>query len=514
MPAERLRELGISKVMTITSTYDHRVIQGAESGEFLRTLDGLLQGDAGILRGDLRQPGPQRAGGRRSGPRYVRAAGPGRPRRPSRRPPTGLAQVAAAMALVKAYPHPRPPRRPARSAGQRPARRSGARSRPRSASRPRSWRPFPPTVLRVAVPGGTLAEALPHLQATYCGTIAYEVEHISSHEERVWLRRDDRDPGAFRTPLSAGGAGALLDAADRGRGLRAVPPQGLPGQKRFSIEGVDMLVPMLDHTIERPAESGARDVVIGMAHRGRLNVLAHTVGRPYADHLRRVRGRPAASDGAPGRRHRRREVPPSAPRAPTTPAAGRRSRSPCSPNPSHLEFVAPVVDGRARAEQTQRRGREAHARPDARAAGRDPRRRRLRRPGRGRRDAQPRLRSTGYRTGGTLHLIANNQVGFTTDMNDARSTRYASDLAKGFDIPIIHVNADDAEACLARRPAGDGVPGTVPRGRPDRPGRLPPARPQRGRRAELYPAADVRADQGAADGARAVRRRRWWARAS
>jgi len=221
------------------------------------------------------------------------------------------------------------------------------------------------------------------------------------------------------------------------------------GQKRFSIEGVDMLVPMLDLTIERAAESGARDVVIGMAHRGRLNVLAHTIGRPYETIFaefeggRHVEAGQLTPEGGTGdvKYHHGAE------------GAYRTGKNTAitvtlSPNPSHLEFVAPVVDGRARAKQTQRRGRDAHHDPtaalpvtihgDAAFAG------------------QGVVAETlnlgalkGYRTGGTLHIITNNQVGFTTDMEDARSTRYASDLAKGFDIPIIHVNGDDAEACLS-----------------------------------------------------------------
>ncbi len=221
------------------------------------------------------------------------------------------------------------------------------------------------------------------------------------------------------------------------------------GQKRFSIEGVDMLVPMLDMLIELASQQGAREVVIGMAHRGRLNVLAHTVGRPYESIFaefeggRHAEGGPVTEEDGTGdvKYHHGAE-------------GAYRTRADkvvtvtLSPNPSHLEFVGPVVDGRARAEQTTRKGREPHQDPstavpviihgDAAFIG------------------QGVVSETlnlgalkGYRTGGTIHIITNNQVGFTTDMIDSRSTRHASDLAKGFDIPIIHVNADDAEACLA-----------------------------------------------------------------
>jgi multifunctional 2-oxoglutarate metabolism enzyme len=190
-------------------------------------------------------------------------------------------------------------------------------------------------------------------------------------------------------------------------------------------------------------------VVLGMAHRGRLNVLAHTVGRPYETIFaefeggRHVEGGTLTPEGGTGdvKYHHGAE-------GAFLTASGKAITVTLSPNPSHLEFVGAVVDGRARAEQTQRRGRDAHHDPtvalpvvihgDAAFAG------------------QGVVAETfnlsaleGYRTGGTLHLITNNQVGFTTDSRDARSTRYASDLAKGFDVPIIHVNADDPEACLS-----------------------------------------------------------------
>jgi 2-oxoglutarate dehydrogenase E1 component len=307
---------------------------------------------------------------------------------------------------------------------------------------------IPSKVLRIAVPGRTLAESLPHLQATYCGTMAYEIEHIATHEERVWLR-EKIESGAYRQPLPADERRALLRRLTEVEALEKFLHKAYLGHKRFSIEGVDMLVPMLDLTIERAAGSGARDVVIGMAHRGRLNVLAHTIGRPYETIFaefeggRQVEGGQLTPEGGTGdvKYHHGAE-------GAYVTAKGTAITVSLSPNPSHLEFVSPVVDGRARAKQTQRRGRDAHHDPnaalpvaihgDAAFAG------------------QGVVAETlnlgslkGYRTGGTLHIITNNQVGFTTDMEDARSTRYASDLAKGFDIPIIHVNADDPEASLA-----------------------------------------------------------------
>jgi 2-oxoglutarate dehydrogenase E1 component len=443
VPEERLREFGISKVMTVTSTYDHRVIQGAESGSFLATVEALLQGDQGFY--DLIEESLQLSAISyqvvKSAPVAKReeAAGPVAPEM--------LYHVAAAMALVKAFRMHGHLAAELDPLGTPPIGDPALDPGPLGLT-PEVMAAIPSKVLRIAVPGRTLAESLPYLQATYCGTMAYEIEHISTHEERVWLR-EKIESGAYRQPLPAEERRALLRRLTQVEALEKFLHKAYLGQKRFSIEGVDMLVPMLDLTIERAAESGARDVVIGMAHRGRLNVLAHTVGRPYETIFaefeggRQVEGGQLTPEGGTGdvKYHHGAE-------GAYMTSAGKAITVSLAPNPSHLEFVSPVVDGRARAKQTQRRGREAHHDPtaalpvtihgDAAFAG------------------QGVVAETlnlgalkGYRTGGTLHVITNNQVGFTTDMEDARSTRYASDLAKGFDIPIIHVNADDPEACLS-----------------------------------------------------------------
>ena len=444
VPEERLRDFGISKVMTVTSTYDHRIIQGAESGAFLATVDGLLQGDQGFFELIAESLGLAEAGYQ-----LVRPTPAAQPGQEAAGPvaPQMLYHVAAAMALVKAFrmhghlaAHLDP-------LGTPPIGDPALNPGPLGLT-PEVMAAIPSKVLRIAVPGRTLAESLPYLQATYCGTMAFEIEHISTHEERVWLR-EKIESGAYRKPMSPEEQRRLLQRLTDVDTLERFLHKAYLGHKRFSIEGVDMLVPMLDLTIERAAESGARDVVIGMAHRGRLNVLAHTVGRPYETIFaefeggRHVEAGQLTPEGGTGdvKYHHGAE------------GAYRTGKNKAitvtlSPNPSHLEFVAPVVDGRARAKQTQRRGQEAHHDPtaalpvaihgDAAFAG------------------QGVVAETlnlgalkGYRTGGTLHIITNNQVGFTTDMDDARSTRYASDLAKGFDIPIIHVNGNDPEACLS-----------------------------------------------------------------
>src|SRR6478735_1692261 len=443
VPEERLRDFGVSKVMSVTSTYDHRVIQGAESGAFLATMDRLLQGDQGFYDLIGESLGLGEAGYQISRP--VPTAQPGQ-EAAGPVAPEMLYHVAAAMALVKAF------RMHGHLAAHLDPLGTAPIGDPALDPGPLGLNPdvmaaIPSKVLRIAVPGRTLGESLPYLQATYCGTMAYEIEHISTHEERVWLR-EKIETGTYRKPLPVDRQRWLLRRLTEVETLERFLHKAYLGQKRFSIEGVDMLVPMLDLTIERAAESGARDVVLGMAHRGRLNVLAHTVNRPYETIFaefeggRNVEAGQLTPEGGTGdvKYHHGAE------------GAYRTGKNKAititlSPNPSHLEFVGPVVDGRARAKQTQRRGQDAHHDPtaalpviihgDAAFAG------------------QGVVAETlnlgalkGYRTGGTLHIITNNQVGFTTDMEDARSTRYASDLAKGFDIPIIHVNADDPEACL------------------------------------------------------------------
>ena len=220
------------------------------------------------------------------------------------------------------------------------------------------------------------------------------------------------------------------------------------GQKRFSIEGLDSLVPMLDLVLELAAAEGTRRAVIGMAHRGRLNVLAHTVGLPVDALLAEFEaGRGAAGRARADGSREIDDVKYHLGAEGVHPTPHGEVAVTVMPNPSHLEAVSPVVEGRARAEQTDHGGPLVSQdrtvtipiliHGDAAFA------------------AQGVVAETfnlsrlaGYTNGGTLHVIANNQVGFTTAVSEARSTTWASDLAKGFDVPIIHVNADDPEACL------------------------------------------------------------------
>jgi len=447
-----IRDIAGAKTITITSTYDHRIIQGAESGMFLRYLDSLLQGEERFYEGVTESLERKGVGSQEPG---FRAAVPA-PVEPSPAPdsqlPTpavdDLRHVAGAYALVRAH----------RNFGHLAAHLDPLGSEPpgdpsldigRLGLTPEIMARIPAEVLRIYVPGQTLAEALPALRATYCGTIAYEVEHIGSHEERLWLRQVI-ESGQHRRPLSADGKKLLLSRLTAVDTLERFLHKAYLGQKRFSIEGLDMTVPMLDFTIELAAAHGTRKTVIGMAHRGRLNVLAHVVNVSYETILAEFEGggreETAESEGwnagtgdvkyhhgAEGVYHT---------------ASGKDMAVTLSPNPSHLESVNPVVEGRARANQTNRGGPAAEhdvnvALPvllhgDAAFAGQGVVA-----------ETFTLARLRGYTTGGTIHLILNNQIGFTTDPREGRSTDYSSDLAKGFDAPIVHVNADDPEACLA-----------------------------------------------------------------
>ena len=365
-------------------------------------------------------------------------------------PPTepAAAAVAAAMALVKAF----------RMHGHLAARIDPLGSEPSGdpALEPERLTPpltpelqarIPAATLRLFVEGETLADALPRLRATYCGTLAYEIEHLSDHEERVWLRHAI-ESGRYGQPLSAEERVRLLGRLSEVEGMEHYLRRAFLGQKQFSIEGLDVLVPMLDEAIELAADDGAHEVVLGMAHRGRLNVLAHVVGRPYEVILREFEGERTieavvtSDEGGSG------DVKYHLGAAGTRTTRAGEITVTLAANPSHLEAVDPVVEGRARAEQTDRSTRDGHHDPnvalpilihgDASFAGQGEVAETLNLQG-----------LAGYSTGGTLHVIANNQVGFTTDPADGRSTRYSSDLAKGFDIPIVHVNADDPEAAIA-----------------------------------------------------------------
>jgi 2-oxoglutarate dehydrogenase E1 component len=433
-----IREVAGRRLMTITSTYDHRIIQGAESGLFLQQVEALLQGDQRFYDEIAEDLGVEEQWS-------ARPAGAA----PAAAPAVGveqLAHVASAMLLVSAFRTHGYLEAQLDPLGTPPHGEPGLDPRNHGLA-PDLMRRIPAAVLQTYVGGESLEDVLPRLRETYCGTIAYEIEHIASNEERHWLRRVI-EAGEHRGPLSDDERRTLLSDLTRVDVLERFLHKNYLGHKRFGIEGLDLLVPMLRRTMDLAVEQGTHHVVMGMAHRGRLNVLAHVLGRPYGVLLAEFEGGRAVEEtltprGGTGdvKYHHGAEGTYSTPR-------GEPVAVTLMPNPSHLEAVDPVAVGYARARQTDRSGPDPVHEPccvlpilmhgDAAFA------------------AQGVVAETlnlaklaGYGVGGTLHVIQNNQVGFTTDPADARSTDFASDLAKGFDVPIVHVNADDPEACLA-----------------------------------------------------------------
>ncbi|HEX2097743.1 MAG TPA: 2-oxoglutarate dehydrogenase E1 component [Rubrobacteraceae bacterium] len=300
----------------------------------------------------------------------------------------------------------------------------------------------------------TALEAIEELKRIYCKTTGYDFGHIHIAEERFWLR-DAVESERFNKVLKDEAAKRLLGSLTRIDTLEKFLHKAFLGQKRFSLEGTDMVVQMLNQLVRSACYVGTPEVALGMAHRGRLNVLAHVLDKPYSkifgEFQQPEKGEsPSAADrsgdawvgdvkyhlGIRGFHLGEEE-------------ADQKVLVNLAPNPSHLEHVNPVVEGMARAAQETRdevgapRQDEEASLPilihgDAAF------------PGEGVVAETLNLyRLPGYTTGGTIHIILNNQLGFTTEKQDARSTTYASDLAKGYEIPVIHVNADDPEACLA-----------------------------------------------------------------
>jgi multifunctional 2-oxoglutarate metabolism enzyme len=442
--------IGAEKVMTMTSTYDHRVIQGAESGRFLALVEDYLQGANSFyeeLFGAL---------GLQAGPPPIHVA-PSAPATAASAPSAAVAPYTGGEELLQAVQAASTFVSRVRSHGHLAAHLDPLGSEPEGdpgldpealGLTPDMQARLPAKIFQMYVSGATLADALAHLRDTYCGTIAYEIEHIASHRQRVWLR-EHIESGAFRHELTNDERRTLLKRLVEVDALERFMHKAYLGQHQFSIEGLDMTVPMLDELIQLSAAHGGQEVVVGMAHRGRLNVLAHNLGRSYdtifaefegASTLEAVTTIPQGGTGDVKYHHGTQgtyQLP-----------DGGTIRVNLESNPSHLEYVSPVVEGATRAAQTSRKGPHAHQDTNAAVP--------IVIHGDASFPAQGVVSETfnlqaldGYKVGGTVHIITNNQVGFTTDPDDARSTRWASDLAKGFDVPIIHVNADDVPACIS-----------------------------------------------------------------
>ncbi|MBI3896244.1 MAG: 2-oxoglutarate dehydrogenase E1 component [Acidobacteria bacterium] len=290
-------------------------------------------------------------------------------------------------------------------------------------------------------------EAIQSLHSIYSSTTGYDWSHIRVKDERSWLRTA-AESGRFRPPQVPFDPTELLKRLTEVEVFELFLHRIFPGKFRFSLEGLDMLVPMLDEIIEAAVTAGIRNALLGMGHRGRLNVMAQVLNKKFAEILAEfkdpLQGRHFRDDlGWTGdvKYHMG---------ASRTVADGRPIGLSVAlvPNPSHLEAVNPVVEGMARAAGSAI-GQPGPARFDPT----------LTLPilihgdaaftGQGIVAETLNLsRVPGFNTGGTIHIIANNQLGFTTEPEAIRSTLYASDLAKGFEIPVVHVNADDPEACL------------------------------------------------------------------
>src|SRR6266511_3562190 len=422
---EALTELGVGKTVTLTSTYDHRVIQGAESGEFLAMMHRLLLGEDGFYDEVFRSVGvpyvavrwlPDRHAGRDSlemGEKQARVY--------------QLINMYRVRGHLIANLDPLETKSPTMHAELDPATYGLT-----------IWdleRPF--------LTGGVSPERelplraiLRILRDAYCRTASFEYMHISQPDEKSWIQeRVEVAPANLPEEDQRQILHKLIEAEVFERFLH----NKYVGQKRFSLEGAESLIPILDAALDRSADAGMDSVVIGMAHRGRLNVLASTVGKSYSEIFHEFEGHldPALSQGSGDVKYH------LGASGKHTARSGREVRVEVASNPSHLEAVNPVVEGLVRAKQDLLdRGEEAPVLPvlihgDAAFAGQGVVAETLN---------LSQLR--GYRTGGTVHVIVNNQLGFTTSPDYGRSSTYASDVAKMIQAPILHVNGDDPEACL------------------------------------------------------------------
>ncbi|AWI44558.1 2-oxoglutarate dehydrogenase E1 component [Staphylococcus nepalensis] len=294
-------------------------------------------------------------------------------------------------------------------------------------------------------------EAIVRMEKRYKGPIAFEYTHINNNRERVWLKRRIETP--YKATLNDNQKIELFKNLAHVEGFEKYLHKNFVGAKRFSIEGVDTLVPMLQQTLRLASDEGIQNIQIGMAHRGRLNVLTHVLEKPYemmisefmhTDPMKFLPedGSLELTAGWSG------DVKYHLGGVKTTNSYGSEQRISLANNPSHLEIVAPVVLGKTRATQddTNKPGavqtdfyKSMPILIHGDAAY----------PGQGINFEAMNLENLdGYSTGGTLHIITNNRIGFTTEPEDGRSTTYSSDVAKGYDVPIMHVNADNIEATI------------------------------------------------------------------
>ncbi len=425
-----IARLGISKVMTVTSTYDHRIIQGAESGLFLQKLHQLLLGEENFydeIFASLHIPyHPVRLDRDRNPSFDGSLADDGMVEKEAR--------VIQLINIYRVRGHLLAHLNPLSTEAQSHPELDPARYR-------LSLWDYDREFITDGLGGrqrATLREILDILRDAYCHTIGIEYMHIQEPEQKAWLqarvegskRRDWLDAAAKRRIL------AKLNSAEA---FERFLHTKYVGHKRFSLEGAEALIAMLDFLLERALQHGVTDVVMGMAHRGRINVLVNIIGKTYSSIFREFDDNPDPTSregtgdvkyhlGATGQH---------------VGANGQSLNVILASNPSHLEAVNPVVEGMARALQDMH-GDVARTgtlpvllHGDAAFAGQGVVAETLNL------SALP-----GYRTGGTVHLVINNRIGFTTAPVDARSSVYATDVAKMVQAPIFHVNGNDPEACV------------------------------------------------------------------
>nr|WP_245993383.1 multifunctional oxoglutarate decarboxylase/oxoglutarate dehydrogenase thiamine pyrophosphate-binding subunit/dihydrolipoyllysine-residue succinyltransferase subunit [Xylanimonas allomyrinae] len=420
---EQLSKMGVSKVMTLTSTYDHRIIQGAQSGEFLKNIADKLLGLDGFydrVFTSLRVPYEPI--------RWVRDN--------THDADDEAAKPARISELVHAY----------RSRGHLMADTDPLAYRLRK--HPdldvqnhglTLWdldRTFP-TVGFGTKPKATLRETLGLLRDSYCRSIGVEYMHVADRAQRKWIQ-DRLETGYARMPRED--QQRILRRLNSAEAFETFLQTKFVGQKRFSLEGGESLIPLLDAILSKAAEGGLDEVGIGMSHRGRLNVLANIAGKSYGQIFKEFEGQldPRSVQGSGDVKYH------LGTEGTFTSESGATTKVHLAANPSHLEAVDPVLEGIVRAKQDRidLGGDGFSVLPilvhgDAAFAGQG---------------VVPEVLNLaqlrGYRTGGTIHVIVNNQVGFTTGPSSSRSTTYATDIAKGFQVPVFHVNGDDPEAVV------------------------------------------------------------------